>query len=123
LTQDCPPCLYEYNDWSACINGKQTRTVKSKKPPECGGTPITEADCTPEPETATYSGALDAAGTFTITLPCSYCDNGDYVCTYIVTASGTITATVTIQSNGTYSGSATLSGQISAPAGVSDCTA
>jgi hypothetical protein len=118
LIQNCPPCTYHYGEWSACVNGKRTRSAEAW-PRECGGGPpaVKEEDCT-----ATYFGAFEAQGALKFTGDCPLCDNGDYTCTYNVTATGTVTVSISIESNQTYSGTATLSGGMSAPAGVSDCS-
>lgn len=37
---------FTYNDWSSCINGQQTRTVKTSSPSNCiGGTPVLSQSC------------------------------------------------------------------------------
>jgi hypothetical protein len=117
LIENCPPCSYHYGEWSACVNGKRTRSAEAW-PRECGGGPpaVKEEDCT-----ATYFGAFEAQGALMFTGECPACDNGDYTCTYNVTATGTVTVSISIESNQTYSGTATLSGGMSALAGVSDC--
>ncbi len=42
-----PACTsFTYSDWSACVNGKQTRTVITASPIGCaGGTPVTQQNC------------------------------------------------------------------------------
>lgn len=46
-------CTFKYSSWSPCIDGKQTRSVTSRKPNGCTGTPILEQPCgtTPPPPT------------------------------------------------------------------------
>lgn len=34
-----PTCTYTYSDWSACVNGQQTRIITSETPVLCVGTP------------------------------------------------------------------------------------
>ena len=48
-------CTYTYSEWSACANGKQTRTVTGTTPDGCTGTPILEQTCEMGACTYTYS--------------------------------------------------------------------
>jgi len=39
-------CTYAYGEWTACVNGNQTRAVTSATPAGCTGTPVTSQTCT-----------------------------------------------------------------------------
>ena len=40
------PCTYTYGDWSACMDGSQSRTVLTTTPTGCTGTPVLTQTCT-----------------------------------------------------------------------------
>jgi DNA-directed RNA polymerase specialized sigma24 family protein len=39
------PCVYEFSEWGPCIGGLQTRSLRGRSPPDCGGWPFTERPC------------------------------------------------------------------------------
>ena len=60
-------CSYTYSSWTACINGKQTRTVTYKYPAGCTeGSPLVEQSCVTSGVACTYKcadwGACSTAG-------------------------------------------------------------
>lgn len=56
-------CAYLYSDWSACADGKQTRSVTASTPEGCKGTPVLEQVCEmpPEPPASESADAIDPA--------------------------------------------------------------
>src|SRR6266568_4677933 len=73
-------CTYTYSSWSACqSNGTQIRTVLSKSPEGCSGSPVVTRSCTYVPPSTTctsftYSGwgSCQSNNTPTRTQSCTY---------------------------------------------------
>ncbi len=47
-TYEAPDCIYNYSDWSECVNGTQTNSYTTTNAP-CNGTPVTSRECTITP--------------------------------------------------------------------------